>query len=577
MRHPATSPRIAYFSMEIAVDPAIPTYSGGLGILAGDTLRAAADLGLPMAAVTLLYRSGYFRQRIDPQGNQIDEPYTWTPEARLEPLPAQVTVDIEGRSVHARAWLYRVQGLSGHTVPVYFLDADLPENDPRDRTLTDVLYGGDQRHRLAQEALLGIGGIALLRALGHDDIETHHLNEGHAALLTLALLQERLGGRPLTSATPDDLEAVRRRCVFTVHTPVAAGHDKFPLPLAEQVLGPGITAALNALPSRTDGEFDMTLLALNLSRSVNAVSLRHSQVSAAMYPGFRVGSVTNGVHAATWTAPPIARLFDRHIPNWRADNSYLRHAVMLPLDELLAAHAEAKRDMAAEVRRRAGISLDPEAFTICFARRATGYKRADLLFSDPRRLRRIARRAGPLQVLFGGKAHPRDESGKALIRRVYQAAEALKECRIVYLEEYDFSLAKYLVSGVDLWLNNPEKPLEASGTSGMKAALNGVPSLSTLDGWWIEGCVEGVTGWAIGEDPLKPSDAGKEAASLYDKLEYVIMPLFHQRTTAYAEVMRSAIALNGSFFNAQRMMEQYLVNVYRLPSAQHEMDMAGSR
>lgn len=577
MRHHATNPTIAYFSMEIAVDPEVPTYSGGLGILAGDTLRAAADIGLPMTAVTLLYRSGYFRQRIDPQGNQIDEPYPWTPEAHLEPLSVRITVDIEGRPVRAGAWLYRVHGLSGHTVPAYFLDTDLPENDPRDRALTDVLYGGDQRHRLAQEALLGIGGIALLRALGYDGIETHHLNEGHAALLTLALLEERLAGRPLTSATPDDLDAVRRRCVFTVHTPVAAGHDRFPLPLAEQVLGPGIAAALDALPSRVDGEFDMTLLALNLSRSVNAVSLRHSQVSAGMYPGFEVGAVTNGVHATTWTAPPIARLFDRHIPNWRADNSYLRHAVMLPLDELQAAHAQAKRDMVAEVKRRSGVTLDPAAFTICFARRATAYKRADLLFSDPRRLKRIARRVGPLQVLFGGKAHPNDESGKALIRRVCQAAETFKECRIIYLEEYDFALAKYLVAGVDLWLNNPEKPLEASGTSGMKAALNGVPSLSTLDGWWIEGCVEGVTGWAIGEDPLKPSDPEKEAASLYDKLEYVIMPLFHQRTTAYAEIMRSAIALNGSFFNAQRMMEQYLVNVYRFPAGEHEMDLAGSR
>lgn len=574
----ATSPRIAYFSMEIAFDPAVPTYSGGLGILAGDTVRAAADLGVPMIGISLLYRNGYFRQHIDPLGNQTDEPSSWTPEQLLEPLSVTASVQIEGRPVRFRAWRYVVRGHSGHKAPVYLIDTGLPENDARDRALTDTLYGGDQRYRLAQEALLGIGGIALLRSLGHDRIDTYHMNEGHAALLTLALLEEHLYGRPLTAAVEEEQAKVRDRCVFTVHTPVAAGHDVFPLTLAKDILGPDIAAALEVLPSRVDGRFDMTLLALHLSRSVNAVSLRHGQVSAEIYPDYTVGSVTNGVHAATWASAPVARLFDHQIPGWRADNNYLRHAVMLPLDELRAAHTEAKGELIAEVQRRAGLTLDPGAFTVCFARRATGYKRADLLFSDPDRLRRIVRRAGPLQVLYGGKAHPNDESGKALIQRVCQAANSLrKDLRIIYLEEYDFTLAQYLVAGVDLWLNNPEKPLEASGTSGMKAALNGVPSLSTVDGWWVEGCVEGVTGWAIGEGPLIPSDAKKEAASLYDKLEYVIMPMFYKRPAAYAEVMRCAIALNGSFFNAQRMVEQYVANVYRLASGEHELDPAGSR
>ena len=571
-------PRIAYFSMEIAFDPAVPTYSGGLGILAGDTLRAAADLGVPMAGVSLLYRNGYFRQRIDPQGNQMDEPYPWTPEQLLELLPVNGAVQIEGHAVRFRVWRYVVRGVNGHTIPIYLLDTGVSENDPRDCALTDTLYGGDQRYRLAQEALLGIGGVALLRALGHEQVETYHMNEGHAALLTLALLRERLGVRPLTAAGEDDEAAVRDRCVFTVHTPVAAGHDVFPLTLGEEVLGPDMTAALELLPSHVDGHFDMTLLALHFSRSVNAVSLRHQQVSTAMYPDYTVGAVTNGVHAATWTSAPMARLFDRRIPGWRTDNNYLRQAVMLPLDELRSAHAEAKRDMIAELQRRAGVTLDPAAFTVCFARRATGYKRADLLFSDPGRLRRIVKRAGPLHVLFGGKAHPNDESGKALIRRVWQAAEALKkDMKVIYLDEYDFALARYLVAGVDLWLNNPEKPLEASGTSGMKAALNGVPSLSTIDGWWVEGHIEGVTGWAIGDEPLAPSDARREAASLYDRLEYVIMPMFYQRPNAYAEVMRSAIAFNGSFFTAQRMMEQYLVNVYRLAPGEHQINAAGSR
>jgi starch phosphorylase len=578
MDSPTTAPRIAYFSMEIAIDPGVPTYSGGLGILAGDTLRAAADLGVPMVAVSLLYRKGYFLQRVDAKGNQTSEPYDWDPAQSLELLPTTCLVEIRGRTVRFQAWRYLVEGLSGHAIPAYFLDTDLPENDARDRTLTDALYGGDQAYRLAQETLLGIGGVALLRELGHDGIEAYHLNEGHAALLTLALLEERLGGRAIASAGDDDLAAVRERCVFTIHTPVPAGHDSFRLSLAEEILGSEQAAALKTLPRQAGGRFDMTLLAMHLSRSVNAVSLRHRQVTAESYPNSPVVSVTNGVHAATWTAPPLARLFDRHIAGWREDNNYLRYAVMLPLDELRAAHAEAKRDLAAEIERRAGIALDPDAFTLCFARRATGYKRADLLFADPDRLKRIVRRAGPLQVLYGGKAHPNDASGADLIRRVTKAAETLKrDVRVLYLEEYDFSLARYLVSGVDLWLNNPEKPLEASGTSGMKAALNGVPSLSTVDGWWVEGWLEGLTGWAIGEGPLVPSDAKKEAASLYDKLEYVIMPMFYKRPSAYAEVMRSAIAINGSFFNAQRMVEQYVANVYRLHSSEHELDPAGSR
>lgn len=572
MELPNSTPRVAYFSMEIALDPDIPTYSGGLGILAGDALRAAADLRVPMVAVSLLYRHGYFRQRIDAQGNQTAEPCAWSPDRHLEPLATTVSIEIERRPVRLRAWCFTVRGHSGHAVPVYLIDTGLPENDPRDHALTDTLYGGDQRYRLAQEALLGIGGVALLRALGHDRIETFHLNEGHAALLTLALLDERLGGHPLADTDEEQQAAVRDRCVFTVHTPVAAGHDVFSLKLGEDILGAERIAALERLLPCEDGRFDMTLLALRLSRSVNAVSLRHSQVSAAMYPGFTVGAVTNGVHAATWTSAPIARLFDRHIPNWRADNNHLRHAVMLPLDELRAAHIEAKRNMVTEIRRRR-VDLDPDAFTVCFARRATGYKRADLLFSDPDRLKRIARRAGSIQFIFGGKAHPNDTSGIDLIRRVCEAAGSLRQdVNIVYLEDYDFALARHLVAGADLWLNNPEKPLEASGTSGMKAALNGVPSLSTLDGWWVEGAVEGVTGWIIGEGPTAPSDAPREAASLYDKLEYVIVPMFYKRPNAYAEVMRSAIALNGSFFNAQRMVEQYLANVYRLPAGERELD-----
>jgi starch phosphorylase len=291
--------------------------------------------------------------------------------------------------------------------------------------------------------------------------------------------------------------------------------------------------------------------------------MRHGEISRDMFPNYPINSITNGVHAATWTAEPFQRLYSGHIPEWRRDNLYLRYAVSIPLAEIQQAHTEAKRSLLAEVERRTGIRLDSAALTLGFARRATPYKRADLLFTDLDRLRRVAQKAGPLQVLYAGKAHPRDEGARALIRRVFEAAAALRESvQVVYLEEYDIALAKYLCSGVDVWLNTPQKPHEASGTSGMKAALNGVPSLSILDCWWVEGHLEGVTGWSIDEDSHLPSDAARETDSLYAKLEYVIAPLFYHRPVAFAEVMRSAIALNGSFFNAQRMVGQYLRNAY---------------
>jgi starch phosphorylase len=550
--------------MEMGLDPLIPAYSGGLGVLAGDSLRAAADLALPMAGVSLLYRSGYFRQRLDADGNQTEEPWTWEPESKLRPLPVRAEISIEGRAVALRAWLYEVTGVSRHTVPVYLLDTDLPENDPWDRGLTSNLYGGDARYRLGQEIVLGVGGVAVLRALGHSAIQTFHMNEGHSGLLSLALLEERLRGRPPSSATADDMEAVRRQCVFTVHTPVPAGHDRFTIELVREMLGTERADFLMSLPITTpDGIFDLTALAIFFCRSANGVSLRHGQVSQVMFPQYAVNAITNGVHAATWASPMFAALFDRYVPYWRRDNRYLRYAISIPLSEIQSAHLSAKQRLLDEVQRRTGLRLDAQAMTLGFARRATGYKRAGLLFTDPERLTKIVRRVGPLQVLYGGKAHPHDESGKQMIRRVFEAAEQLREAlKIVYLEEYDMALASLMVSGVDLWLNTPQKPLEASGTSGMKAAVNGVPSLSILDGWWIEGHIEGVTGWSIGEEPDKPSHSEKEAYSLYDKLEYVVAPMFYQRPSAYTEVMRWAIALNGSFFTAQRMMSQYRVNVY---------------
>jgi starch phosphorylase len=557
----ASKTTVAYFSMEIALDSAIPTYSGGLGVLAGDTLRSAADLALPLVGISLLHRNGYFEQHLDASGNQNELPVQWNPEQVLEPVDVTTSVQIEGRTVRLRAWKYAVRGVTGHEIPVYLLDTQLPENDERDRRLTDSLYGGDSRYRLCQEIVLGMGGAGLLRALDvHEGL--YHLNEGHSALLTLCLLEWQLDGREPFELDETDVEEVRRRVVFTTHTPVPAGHDRFPIEVVRQVLGEQHVALLEAARCVDAGELNMTHVALRLARFVNGVAMKHREVSQGMFPNFPVDAITNGVHAMTWTSPAFQRLFDRRIPEWRTDNLYLRYAVGIPLAEIRAAHAEAKKAMIAMIAERTGAVLDPKAFTIGFARRATPYKRADLVFADPARLAEIASSVGPIQIVFGGKAHPNDSGGKDLIRRIFSASASLAgSVKVVYVENYEMDVAARIVSGVDLWLNNPMKPLEASGTSGMKAALNGVPSLSVLDGWWIEGHVEGVTGWSIGGlDP--EGDQSKDANEIYLKLERVILPLYYGLPFAYAEVMRSAIALNGSFFNTQRMVEQYVRNAY---------------
>lgn len=562
---PSRLPTVAYFSMEVGLDPAMPTYSGGLGVLAGDTLRAAADAGVPMVGITLLYRKGYFRQHLDSHGNQSESPFEWSPEDFLEPIQTRTSVSIEGQKVELQAWRYLIRGIGGHGVPVYFLDTALPQNSSWGQSLTDHLYGGDARYRLCQEVVLGLGGIAMLRALGYERIEAYHMNEGHSALLALALLEEQTGRNSPHTPTRADIEAVRRQCVFTTHTPIPAGHDRFPLELVRQVLGESRTDALQTAQCFLDDSLNMTYLALFFSHYINGVSMRHEEISQGMFPSYPVNSITNGVHAATWMSPSFCQLNDRHIPEWRRDNRYLRYAISITLGEIQQGHAQAKRELLGEVERRTDVRLDQTVMTIGFARRATAYKRADLLFSDLDRLKRIKNQVGPMQVIYGGKAHPRDEGGKALIRRIFQAAAALTDTiPVIYLEEYDMALAKYMCAGVDLWLNTPQKPHEASGTSGMKAALNGVPSISVLDGWWIEGHVEGVTGWSIGESWELESNPHKEATSLYDKLEHLILPMFYGRPTAFAEVMRSTIALNGSFFNAQRMMSQYIENAYRV-------------
>ncbi len=546
--------RIAYFSMEIALESEMPTYSGGLGVLAGDTVRAAADRGVPMVCVSLLHRKGYFEQHVDKDGNQTEGPVAWNVESRLIREEATASVLIEERPVQIAIWRYQVKGITGEVVPVYFLDTELSENSEFDRELTHYLYGRDDRYRLCQEVVLGMGGVRALRELGYHEIERFHMNEGHASLLTLELLESRLSSLGRKSPEAEDIDAVKERCVFTTHTPVPAGHDQFSLQLARQVLG---NRTIFEMPNLAcyDGVLNMTFLGFNLSHYINGVAERHGEVSRQMFANYNIDSITNGVHASTWVSEFHGEVFDKYIPDWREDNPSLRYALNIPNEELWHAHQSCKEKLFERVFGETDERLDLDVLTLGFARRMTPYKRPELLFQNIKRLKKIAAGCRGLQIIYAGKAHPRDWEGKELIRKIFQAKETLQpEVELVFLNGYNTELGKLLTSGVDVWLNTPQPPLEASGTSGMKAALNGVPSFSVLDGWWIEGCMEGLTGWGIsGED---------EAVSLYDKLEAAIAPIYYGTPEGFIEIMKHAIALNGSFFNTERMIQAYITRAY---------------
>ncbi|XHR30218.1 MAG: alpha-glucan family phosphorylase [Chthoniobacteraceae bacterium] len=554
-------PVIAYFSMEIGLEPRMPTYSGGLGILAGDTVKAAADLKVPLVGVTLLHRKGYFYQRLDAQGWQTEEPVAWVPADFLMELPARASVQVEGRTVQIRAWVAEITGSGGFLVLVYFLDTDLPENSDWDRSLTGSLYGGDAHYRLCQEVVLGIGGVRMLRALGYKNVARYHMNEGHAAFLGIELLDEAARHAGRETFTREDVEAVKLQCVFTTHTPVPAGHDKFEMSLVDRVLGRREVRDMQDLFC-AEGMLNMTHLALNLSHYVNGVAKSHGVVARQMFANYAIDAITNGVHGGTWAAEPLAALYDRTIPGWRQDNYSLRYALSIPREQIWEAHAAAKGRLLRMINRETNAGMDTDTFTLGFARRVTAYKRPGLLFSDLERLALIG--SGRLQIVFSGKAHPNDQEGKESIHQIYQFAEQLRgRVTVAFLPHYDMDIARLMVSGVDLWLNTPEPPMEASGTSGMKAALNGVPSLSVLDGWWIEGWIEGVTGWAIGSLPgVRACPEPDDAASLYAQLEQTILPLYYDDRDRYVDVMRHCIALNGSFFNTHRMLQQYVLKAY---------------
>jgi starch phosphorylase len=558
-------PKIAYFSMEIGLRDEIPTFSGGLGILAGDTVKSAADLNLPFIAVTLMSRKGYFRQEIDNDGHQKEHPVNWDPSKLMKRASEQVSVSIEGREVLVQAWIYFVESPRGGSIPVIYLDTNLPENSAEDKILTDQLYGGDESYRIKQEVVLGIGGVRMLRKLGFQ-IKKYHMNEGHAAFLTLELLHEFK--KDIENVWDEehiwDIEPVKDLCVFTTHTPVEAGHDKFTYELFNKVFG-------NFFPEnimkKLAGEknVNMTLLGFNLSNFVNGVAKKHGEVSQSMFPGYQINAITNGVHSYTWTSESMKKIFDKYLLGWANEPEIFVRVGAIPDDEIWNAHLESKKKLIEYVNSVSSTDMDVNTLTIGFARRATAYKRADLLFTDLERLERIG--SGKIQVIYAGKAHPKDDVGKKLIEKIFSLREKLKgKIRLSFIENYNMEIALKLVSGVDIWLNTPLRPLEASGTSGMKAAHNGVMNFSVLDGWWIEGHIEDFTGWAIGPAPteLEPDkNMNKiDADDLYHKLENKIIPAYYNDRKHWIRMMQNAIGKNAYYFNTHRMMRRYVTEAY---------------
>ncbi len=558
-------PKIAYFSMEAGIQNDIPTYSGGLGVLAGDTIRTSADLKLPIVAVTMLSKKGYFTQTLNNTGKQGESPVLWDPSHYMTLLPAKITVKIEGRDVVVQAWQFSVTSLTGGYVPIFFLDTDVEENDPDDREITSFLYGGDIEYRLKQEIVLGIGGVRMLNKLGFE-IKKYHMNEGHSSLLTIELLIKFK--RPIENVWDErlvwNIERVKDLCVFTTHTPVAAGHDKFPYDLVQRILGELIPLKVLKELGGNDS-LNMTRLGLNLSEFINGVAKKHGEVSRKMFPGYEISAITNGVHTYTWTCESFKRLYNKYLPGWANEPELFVRVGRIPDAELWNTHLDAKKILLDYVKKTTGTTMSPDILTIGFARRATAYKRADLIFSDIDRLEKIG--AKNIQLIFAGKAHPKDNPGKKFIEKFFTIKERLTgKIELAYLQNYDMDIALKMVSGVDVWLNTPLRPREASGTSGMKAAHNGVVNFSILDGWWIEGHIEGFTGWSIGPSPtetelVKNTDT-TDADDLYKKLESIIIPLFYNDKSTWIRMMQNAIGKNAYYFNSHRMMRRYVTEAY---------------
>ena len=539
---------IAYFSAEIGISSSLPTYSGGLGVLAGDHIKAAADEELPMCAVTLLYKEGYFKQRLDEEGKQSETYPRFDPQPLLTKLPNKFTLPLRDRDVWIQAYKYNYRGINDHEVPIYFLDTDLDENFQDDRIITLRLYSGDKDHRILQEAILGFGGIRLLESEGYSSIKTYHMNEGHCSFLTLGLLEKFKGVS----------EEVRKHCHFTTHTPVPAGHDHFARERCDKLIK-GLLPENLALPSLVqNSRYHMTEMGLYFSRSANGVSELHGDVAQEQFPDFKIGHVTNGVYHPYWVGKSWRELYDQRLPGWRQDGERLLKVDALTDEDFFNAHYSQKHFLLGYANSQTQKALSQNVLTIGFARRAASYKRAQLIFTDPERLASIGQ--GQLQIIFAGKAHPKDSQGKEIIQGIVKSANRLfGRVKITFLENYNMWLGRIITSGVDLWLNTPLRPNEASGTSGMKAALNGIPNLSILDGWWAEGCRDGENGWGIGS-PEEPNDE-KDAEDLYRVLEDRVIPTYYEQKDQWASIMRESIK-TGVQFTAQRMIRDYQEKYY---------------
>ncbi|SVB35453.1 uncharacterized protein METZ01_LOCUS188307 [marine metagenome] len=538
---------VVYFSAEIGISSSLPTYSGGLGVLAGDHIKASADAGVDMCAVTLLYKEGYFKQRINESGVQSETYPRFDPNPLLIPLREKFTLRLRERDVWIQPYEYRYLGLNGHVIPIYFLDTDLKENFLDDRVITLRLYSGNKDHRILQEAILGFGGIRLLDQLGIENVNTYHLNEGHCSFLTLELFNKY----------KCELKTVKNRCHFTTHTPVPAGHDHFSKTRVEKLLHGLIPENLD-LPSLVmNGRYNMTEIGLHFSRSANGVSKLNGQVAQEQFPDWKIEYVTNGVYHPYWTGKDFREIYNHYLPGWKEDPKNLLNVDEIPDDILWKTHQSHKHFLLGYANSQTQKALSNDVLTLGFARRAAEYKRARLIFSDPKRLMEIGK--GKLQIIFAGKAHPNDENGKEIIRQlVSQSNKFFGEVKIIYLENYNMWLGKLITSGVDVWLNTPLRPNEASGTSGMKAALNGIPNLSIKDGWWAEACQHGVNGWGIGseEDPSDKSDVD----SLYRILEEEIIPSYKDREK-WLILMRNSIKTSVQY-TAYRMVHEYLERYY---------------
>ena len=541
-------PTIAYLTAEIGLWSELHTYSGGLGVLAGDHVKSAADANLPLVAISLLYREGYGRQHLDERGDQSESYAPIDPKEHLTNTGKTIQLQLDESTLYASIWKTEVVGVSGHVVPVYFLDTFHPNNSAEFVGLGARLYGGNDDMRVRQEYLLGVGGVQALQTLGYE-LEGMHLNEGHCTFAMLEVLRQGW-----------TREELAQRTLFTTHTPVPAGHDRFDWSLVESVIGdllPDDARALvkNAGDHEKGERCSMSHLAVALSTAVNAVSNLNAQVASSMFGRTHIAPITNGVHHITWTSPQMQHLFDTHLPGWKEDPSQLGYAGRLPDAALLEARQANRRMLRELVRASTGVELAEDRLTIGFARRFATYKRANLVFSDLDRLRAFG--ADRIQFVFSGKAHPKDEGGKQLIRDIFESAgEIADEIPVAFIENYDMDTGLAMTTGVDIWLNNPIRPLEASGTSGMKAAMNGVPNCSILDGWWPEGCEHGVNGWAIGEGEDDRDDA-RDAENIYNVLEHEVLPLWDEGPQRWAKLMRASIATSARFTGA-RMIADYL-------------------